>query len=452
MVPRLYPKALINNALGLCNTLIEKEGWVLNPVLFFILVYMELQQILIIAGFALFFIGVQSVTIFGCYQSFRSLRNKNILKIVLGWVLFLNLAYLFLFFRVPLAPPFKMLLNYLLIYPFFIYMLLCLILFVVFGINSMVIAGKTLWCRVWPVIRLTNGLNTKTIPEQRRTFLKILTSAVLFPVGGCTVYGCYVGRTICSINEQCLAFAQFPEHLNGLRIIQISDIHAGVFMEGWELQPYLNTVNALQPDIIVITGDMITWGSNYTETVVAELSRLQARYGIFVVTGNHDFYGNLDDLCARLEAVNITVLRNRWVQIATGQQSSGIYMIGIDDLWATRYFKKKTIVLEEILSGIPCDGFKILLSHNPTIFEQAITHNVHLTLSGHTHAGQVILPFPQHHGYSFARLIYKKDYGLYRNKDSILYINRGLGVIGPPLRINCPREITHITLQRSCKI
>ncbi len=401
-----------------------------------------------VVGFALFFIALQALVLLGCYRSFQSLRTKHILHSVYGAVIFLNLAYLFLFFRVPLAPPVKKLVNYILIYPFFIYLLLCLILCLVFGINGMVVISKKLWRNVLSVGGVPPHASTKTISEPRRTFLKILTSSVLFPVGGCSAYGSYVGSTACTIEDHCLTFADFPRHLDGLRIIQLSDLHAGVFMEGWELQPYLKAVNALQPDIIVITGDLITWGSNYTETVVAELSTLRARYGIFAVTGNHDFYGNLDDLCSRLETVHITVLRNCWVQVASAQDTPGIYIIGIDDLWATRYFKHQTIALATILGGIPGDGFKILLSHNPTIFEQAAAYNIHLTLSGHTHAGQIIFPLPPRHGYSLARLLYKRDYGLYREKNSMLYINRGLGVIGPPLRINCPREITHFMLRQ----
>ena len=143
------------------------------------------------------------------------------------------------------------------------------------------------------------------------------------------------------------------------------------------------------------------------------------------------------------------MLRNRWEKIDAANGSASLYLIGVDDIWATRYFHKKKISIPEIISDIPEKNFKLLLSHNPTIFDEAAGHGIHLTLSGHTHAGQIILPFPENHGYSFARLIHKRDYGLYRDGDSMLYINRGLGVIGPPLRINCPREITRIVLKRS---
>jgi len=413
---------------------------------------MGLQRIFIIVCFSLFFIAVQIVTLYGCYYSFRPFKNKKTWQTAFCYALFLNLSYLFLFYRYPLSPWIKTLINYFLIYPYFIYMLLCLVLFPVLVMSGIVIVFKKLWQRVLPVIESGTRANTKFDPavlEQRRKFLKIISSAALLPAGGCSLYGTYVGRTKLKIDEHCLGFARLPAKMDGFSIVQISDIHAGVFMEEWELKPYLEIVNTLQPDIIVITGDIISWGTHYTKPVVQALSMLRAKQGVFAITGNHDFYGDTEELCSNLESVNIKVLRNRWEKIDAANGSASLYLIGVDDIWATRYFHKKKISIPEIISDIPDKNFKLLLSHNPTIFDEAARHGIELTLSGHTHAGQIILPFPEHHGYSFARLIHKRDYGLYRSGGSMLYINRGLGVIGPPLRINCPREITKIVLKKS---
>ena len=413
---------------------------------------MGLQRVFIIASFSLFFIAVQIVTLYGCYYGFRPVQNKKIWKTACCYALFLNLSYLFLFYRYPLYPWFKTLINYILIYPYFIYMLLCLVLFPAFVISGIVILFRQIWRRIWPAIEKGKRPNRKidlAAKEDRRKFLKIISSAVLLPAGGCSLYGTYVGRTKLKIDEHSLGFARLPAEMDGFSIVQISDIHAGVFMEEWELKPYLEIVNTLQPDIIVITGDIISWGTHYTKPVVQALSMLRAKQGVFAITGNHDFYGDLDELCSRLEAANIKVLRNRWEKIDAANGSASLYLIGVDDIWATRYFHQKKISIPEIISDIPEKNFKLLLSHNPNIFEEAAGYGIPLTLSGHTHAGQIILPFLENHGYSLARLIYKRDYGLYRKGDSMLYINRGLGVIGPPLRINCPREITKIVLKRS---
>jgi predicted MPP superfamily phosphohydrolase len=413
---------------------------------------MGLQRAFIITGFFLFFIAVQMVTLYGCYYSFRPFQNKKIWITAFSYVLFLNFSYLFLFSRYPLSPWFKALINYILIYPYFIYMLLCLVLFPVFVISSIIILFKELWRHIWPVIGLSSRPGTKSekaISADRRKLLKIMSSAVLLPAGGCSLYGTYVGRTKLKIDEHSLGFSSLPEEMDAFTIVQISDIHAGVFMDGWELRPYMEIVNELQPDIIVITGDIINWGTHYIKPVVRALSTLRAKQGVFAITGNHDFYGDTNELCGNLESVKIKMLRNQWEKIDAPSGSSSLYLIGVDDIWATRYFHKKNITISDIIADIPENNFKLLLSHNPIIFDEAASHGIHLTLSGHTHAGQIILPFPENHGYSFARLIYKRDYGLYRSGDSMLYINRGLGVIGPPLRINCPREITRIVLKSS---
>ncbi|MCX5895138.1 MAG: metallophosphoesterase [Proteobacteria bacterium] len=369
---------------------------------------MDVRRLFIIAGFALFFIVVQMVTLYGCYYSFRPFKYKKIRAAAVAYILFLNSSYLFLFYRYPLPPWLKTFINAILIYPCFIYMLVCLVLFPCFIISGIFIALIKLWMTVCPY----TGAGRESEPkdkgpalENRRTFLKIMTSAVLLPVGGCSVYGTYIGRNKLRIEEKKLFFPDFPEEMDGLSLVQISDIHAGVFMEAWELQPFIESINTMKPDLVVITGDIISWGSYYIEPVVEVLGKIEAKLGIFAVMGNHDFYGNIDGLCAHLEKKYITVLRNRWQKIAADSGSSSIYLIGIDDLWATRYFKKKNISLEDILSGIPPGAFKILLSHNPTVFDAAAARGIPLTLSGHTHAGQAIMPFPYHHGYSFARLI-----------------------------------------------
>jgi predicted MPP superfamily phosphohydrolase len=409
---------------------------------------MGLQRFFIIAGFALFFIAVQLVTLYGCYNTFRSFKKNPPRIAALIYILFLNLSYPFLFYRYPLSTWLKTIINHILIYPYFIYMLLCLVLFPWFVLSGLFVSAKKLRAKFAALIGYDDTKTKRTVPEGRRDFLKVVTSALLLPVGGCSLYGTYIGRNKITIEEQTLSFPDLPEALDGLSIVQISDLHAGVFMEGWELEPYIEIVNDLKPDIVVITGDIISWGAHYIEPAVAALGKIKCNRGVYAIMGNHDFYGDTEELCTNLEKAGITVLRNQWEKIGVSNGASPLYLIGVDDVWATRHFKKRNISLRDIISGIPERSFKLLLSHNPTLFDEAAAHGIQLTLSGHTHAGQIIFPFPQEHGYSFARLIYKRDYGLYRTGDSFLYINRGLGVIGPPLRINCPREITRIIFKK----
>jgi predicted MPP superfamily phosphohydrolase len=99
--------------------------------------------------------------------------------------------------------------------------------------------------------------------------------------------------------------------MEGLSIVQISDLHAGVFMESWELVPFIDMVNNLNPDLVVITGDIISWGSYYIEPVAEVLGKIKSSKGAYAIMGNHDFYGDIDALCGSLEKSGITVLRNR---------------------------------------------------------------------------------------------------------------------------------------------
>jgi hypothetical protein len=409
----------------------------------------ELQRTFIIAGFALFFIIMQLVTLYGCYCSFHPFRNKKAWRAVFCYVLFLNISYLFIFNRYPLTPGLKALIDYLLIYPYFIYMVLCLVLFPWFITSGAFMLGKKLFLKLRQRIspkRAEAKPHCEVSTEGRRNFLKLMTSSLLLPAGGCSLYGAYVGKNRLQVDEQELFFPELPAALDGLSIAQISDIHAGVFMEEWELLPYIERVNELEPDIIVVTGDIISWGTNYIQPVVKALGRLRAKKAVYAVMGNHDFSGNPDELCAYLEDAGVQALRNRWVTIDAGDGTDAAYLAGVDDIWATKYFKKQSISLGHVLSGIPQDGFKLLLCHNPQIFDEAARLGIHLTLSGHTHGGQIMLPFPSDHKLSLARFFYARDYGLYQSGSSYLYINRGLGMIGPPLRINCPREITRIVL------
>jgi predicted MPP superfamily phosphohydrolase len=218
-------------------------------------------------------------------------------------------------------------------------------------------------------------------------------------------------------------------------------------MDERRLRPIVQIVNSLRPDLVVITGDIINWGALYLEETARVLSEIKARLGVYAIMGNHDFYCDIKIFSEMLQKASIKLLRNSWEVIGRSETAAPVYLIGIDDPRGSWYFNKRLPVLEEIITGIPAAGFKILLSHRPNIFNDAVKKGIHLTLAGHTHGGQIILPFPGGRPPSLARLAYLTDYGLYQKAKSYLYVNRGLGVVGPPIRINCPQEITCLDLR-----
>jgi len=257
-------------------------------------------------------------------------------------------------------------------------------------------------------------------------------------------YGSYIGKDKLTIEKTKINFLNLPNSLYGIRITQISDIHGGIFMDVKTLNYLVDVVNKLNSDIIVITGDIINFGTHYIDQTVEVLAKLKAPLGVYAVLGNHDFLTDVRRLCHCLKEASIQVLRNRWIKIG----NFPLYLIGVDDPWAPWIWSKTLTRLDKATIGLPEEGFYVLLSHRPTIFPEAIEKKIPLTLSGHTHAGQFILPLPVKKAPSLAKLLFPWDYGLYEQEGHYLYVNRGLGVVGPPVRINCPREITQIILKK----
>jgi predicted MPP superfamily phosphohydrolase len=275
----------------------------------------------------------------------------------------------------------------------------------------------------------------------------MMTAGIALPVAAPSLYGLYVGSAQMKIDDVEISFPALPAGLDGFTILQISDLHVGPFMDSAMLQPIVRSINALAPDLVAITGDIINWGSAYIDEAADGLAGLQAKHGVYAVLGNHDFYCDTDTLCSKLEKTGLQILRNEWREIRP-EGGGLLQLVGIDDSKSRRMRDTNIHNLQKALHQAPENGFKVLLSHRPTVFDEAAALGMRLTLAGHTHAGQLISPFGNGRAWSLAKLFYDRDYGLYDRNGSYLYINRGLGVVGPPLRINCPREITRIVLRR----
>jgi len=224
-----------------------------------------------------------------------------------------------------------------------------------------------------------------------------------------------------------------------LRVVQISDIHSGLFMTPARMRRYAEVVQQLRPDLFVMTGDFISNSIAYLAPCVKEMARVEARYGSFAVLGNHEhWHGEPEEVIAVFEAAGITVLQNAHRLLQTDR--GPVALAGIDDL---RFGKPD---LEQALEGLDAALPTILLSHRPEIFPQAAARNVALTLSGLYHGGQVKVSLLGLE-LSLAHLLTPYPEGLYRLGGSRLYVNRGLGTVGTPVRLNAPPEITlfHLT-------
>jgi predicted MPP superfamily phosphohydrolase len=242
------------------------------------------------------------------------------------------------------------------------------------------------------------------------------------------------------IRRREVAVVDLPAALDGYRVAQISDLHCGPFISKQQVSRWVAAVNALDPDLIAVTGDLIASGDRYVEAVADALGGLDARDGTFACMGNHDYFGDGEALAARLERNGITVLRNRGVVVGRG--GGRFFLAGVDDTWSARHD------LRRALAERPPGMSAVLLAHDPDLFPGAAAAGVDLTLSGHTHGGQLAFPLAPRR-WNMAKMITPFTSDLYKLGESSLYVNRGLGFTGPPIRIGAAPEIAVLTLRRA---
>jgi predicted MPP superfamily phosphohydrolase len=241
-----------------------------------------------------------------------------------------------------------------------------------------------------------------------------------------------------------IALPRWPEASDGFRIVQISDIHIGPVL-GREFASWLvEQVNALDADLVAITGDLVDGSVKLLADEVAPFSGLRARHGVFFVTGNHDHYSGARDWSAVVAKLGITVLRNerRSLSLAGGE----VEVAGVDDHRARLLPGESGEDLDRALAGVDPERCLLLLAHDPSTFKRASQLGVDLQLSGHTHGGQI---WPFHH---LVRLAIPFVAGSYRRGASQLYVSRGTGFWGPPMRLLAPAEITEIRLRRGSAV
>jgi predicted MPP superfamily phosphohydrolase len=221
--------------------------------------------------------------------------------------------------------------------------------------------------------------------------------------------------------------------------VQLTDIHAGIYMRRDEMRRHAAEAIALAPDLLVLTGDFISNSMVFLPGCLAEMARIRPPVGTFAVLGNHEhMYGRMAELRAVFRDHGIPLLVNEHRIVPT--LAGDVAVAGIDSLQRGRPDLAAT------LRGIPAGVPTLLLSHYPEIFPEAAERAVPLTLSGHWHGGQVTLRLPAG-AISFAHLRTPFPEGLYRRGNSHLYVSRGLGTTATPVRLNAPPEITlfHLT-------
>lgn len=225
---------------------------------------------------------------------------------------------------------------------------------------------------------------------------------------------------------------------SGFRIVQLSDLHIGPTLRERWLRAIVARVNALEPDLIVLTGDIVDGQVAHVARFAAGFAELRAEHGVYFCTGNHDVYSGIEAWSEELARLGLHPLRNE--RVAIGEPPL-FDLAGVDDFAARHRSEGGGPDFERALGGRDESRAVVLLAHQPPAISAAVAHGVDLQLSGHTHGGQ-LWPF-----HVFTRLQTAYRAGLYRVADSWLYVSRGTGFWGPPLRVFAPAEITELTLR-----
>lgn len=228
-----------------------------------------------------------------------------------------------------------------------------------------------------------------------------------------------------------------PEVYPLLKILQISDVHISQTLGGDFIADIVSKAKSLNPDIILITGDIADIDPRKNKKIISELSSLNPPLGKYAVTGNHEFYLGIDIATQFYEMCGFRLLRGEQIKVA-----DGIVILGVDDENGKNFENYSDITEDKLLEDVNADNFVFLLKHKPYVLEK-IKDRIDLQLSGHTHGGQ-IFPFSL-----IVKAIYKYFSGLYRVSDRMfLYVSRGTGYWGPPIRFFAPPEITLFEIRR----
>lgn len=225
---------------------------------------------------------------------------------------------------------------------------------------------------------------------------------------------------------------------DGYTIAHLSDLHIGNLTPLWWGQRWARATNAENADAVVITGDMVTSGVNFHGDIAQLVGELRGKDGVFVSMGNHDYFGEGEPLISLLREKGAKVLRNEGVVLE--RDGKQLYLAAIDDTWTRR------ADMEQALAERPSGAPTVLLAHDPDRFPEAVKRGVDLVLSGHTHGGQIAVPFVARH-INASKLAHHYHLGVYEDGDSTLYVHPGLGTTGPPMRLGVAPALVMLTLR-----
>jgi predicted MPP superfamily phosphohydrolase len=348
--------------------------------------------------------------------------------------------------------------------PFYIFQtsILFIALYLLIGkiIKFPFISIKYLIERIKPFKKIIHNLKSNKsvvkFDESRRAFIRTST----FVVSGLAFTGSGLGvirKDDFDIRYREIIIPNLPEELKGLKIVQINDFHSGPFMSFKQMNLYCKVVNSLNPDLILIPGDITNSLAPEVHPFIDAFKNLKSKYGVYITLGNHDYFGNPEYVADKITNDSpFKMLRNESDVLKINGKN--LILLGMEDTQSSgaKFSPVVTKNLDETVTSaskkFASMGFnyeetpKILLYHKPYFFPLMLDKNIDLMLSGHTHGGQIVLAKIGDFNFSIAAATSPYISGLYKEKNSQMYISDGLGTVGLPLRLNCPPEITVLTL------
>ena len=297
------------------------------------------------------------------------------------------------------------------------------------------------------------------LPNQlsRRTFLKGAAAAIPVAAVTTSALGNVVGESYLDVSMHCLSYRNLPDYLEGYKIGQISDVHMGLFFSPKRLQEAIDALVAQGVNRLELTGDLIDELSLLPACRhIIESNASRFPDGIDFCYGNHEYYRNLSAIRDMLKETPVRILRNSHIQASpgrgdglmncTGHDDKPFYIAGVDFSFAKgeeKFVAERESFVQKALDGIPKNVFVVMLAHHSAFIDEGFTHHIPLTLCGHTHGAQVapIGPIVEMVGFKYLR-------GLFRQGESVGYVNRGTGH-WLPFRVFCSREVSVFELHQA---
>lgn len=423
------------------------------------------------------------LNVFACLALVRTVRvwvrspgrRRTILWCVALLVMVLNIPLVLYFYR-SFDPAVLGIPNWFLrvfFYPTMAWLVTVLLFFILVGPPTLV------WALVRPVVRLfarrhaASNRDDETVSEQeppvlsRREFIAGSTGMLLPCIYGVSAYSVYGNVDDLDISQEyAVPIPYLPSSLEGMTVVQLTDLHVGPYVREKELRHVVSRMNELHPDLVVITGDIIDRSLTSLPDLLRGLAGIKSSFGAYAVLGNHDIssdrysysrrYKGGVNIIQGLESIGIRTLRNEVARI--GFQSDYLALLGLDwlsdDPGRRSFYAYQKALTQTQLSRLAAEAGpetpRLLLAHHPDTFADALPHEIGLTLAGHTHGGgQVILGSVASVPIGLGMFRFQYLSGLYREKGCSLYVNRGIGYLGIPVRINCPPEISRFKLIRA---